>query len=459
MLQSLLSLFGSADHATETISETAQHVTNVPTLGLAAYLGLGLFVLCYTMIALEHKSKIDKSGMALLAGTGLWVIIAAFAKDRSGLNADILHESQEIFSIVVFLLAAMTIVETLVHYGLFDWVEQKISEKKLSSERLFWILGILTFLLSAVLDNLTTTLIMIQVGRKIYAHKQAFLIFVASTIIAANAGGAFSPLGDVTTIILWLAGKFSATEIIKDGLLPALAIFAIPHYMLSRKIRTHEEAEKAHSVTASERVHPNWPVISIGLGAFVLPVLANLIGLPPFMGLLAGLAILWIASDFSNRDKGHHESEAKIINLIQKTDIATLKFFIGILLAVGALGHLGVLEKLNSILFNGSTSLATVVSASTVLGVMSSILDNVPLVAAAINVFPAHVLPAEWVLLALTAGTGGSLLVVGSAAGVAAMGQVPELTFVKYLKLASIPALFGFIAGIIVWLIQFNILY
>ena len=455
----LFSLFASTVAETGHAAADMVHASS-PSIGIAAYLGLGLFAFCYAMITFEHKSHIDKSGLALLAGSGLWIIVALFAEDRSGLSAEILHESQEIFSIVVFLLAAMTIVETLLHYGLFDWIEQKISEKKLSSAQLFWILGLLTFFLSAVLDNLTTTLIMIQVGRKIYRHKEAYLIFIAAVVIAANAGGAFSPLGDVTTIILWLAGKFSATEVIKDGFLPSLAVFVIPHYLLSRKIKTVEAAQDAHKIKKSDIVRPNWPIIVVGLGSFTLPIAMSVLGLPPFLGLLTGLSILWIASDYLSRGE-HHEgvTSTRIINLIQKTDIATLKFFIGILLAVGALGHLGVLAKLSTALFGGSAELSSIFIGSSVLGVLSAILDNVPLVAAAIDVFPPGVDAAEWVLLAITAGTGGSLLIIGSAAGVAAMGQVPELTFVKYLKLSTFPALLGFIAGAVVWLIQYQFLY
>lgn len=451
----LFRLFSSSG-ATDSIEAVAHSTSS--RLGAAAYIAVALFIFCYTLIALEHKAKLDKSGLALLAGSGTWIIVALFSSDRSGLSDIILHESQEIFSIVVFLLAAMTIVETLLHYGLFDWIQQKITQKKLTSTQLFWILGIITFFLSAILDNLTTTLIMIQIGRKIYSHKQAFLIYVAAVVIAANAGGAFSPLGDVTTIILWLAGKFNALEIIKDGFLPSLAVFAVPHYLLSRKIRTHEEAEKSHRIKEADLVKPQWGVVSVCLASFSLPIAANFLGLPPFMGLLTGLAIVWIVSDYVNRSESHG-SGARIINLIQKTDIATLKFFIGILLAVAGLSHLGVLDHLSSALFGENAGLSNIVVGSTVLGLLSSILDNVPLVAAAINVFPAHVLPSEWVLLAITAGTGGSLLVIGSAAGVAAMGQVPELNFGKYLRIATFPALLGFAVGVGVWLLQYALIY
>lgn len=438
-------------------SEESQTATSSP-LGIEAYIGIAFFAICYILIAFEHQSKIDKSGLALLAGSGLWVLVALFAKDRSGLSAEILHESQEIFSVVVFLLAAMTIVETLLHYGLFDWIQQKISERELTQSQLFWILGILTFLLSAILDNLTTTLIMVQVGRKIYTEKQSYLIFVMSAVIAANAGGAFSPLGDVTTIILWLAGKFSALEIIVDGFLPSVAVFVSAHYLLSRKIKVHVSMEKEHKIKSKDVVRPNWTVITVGLLSFTMPIFASLLELPPFLGLLFGLGILWVVADLTNRE-ADHTSSAKLIKIIQKTDVGTLKFFIGILLAVGALGEMGILTKLSSALFGGSSSLSAITIGSTALGALSAILDNVPLVAAAIDVFPEGVNAAEWVLLAITAGTGGSMLVVGSAAGVAAMGQVPELTFGKYLKIATLPAAVGFLAGIAVWLVQYQLLY
>lgn len=451
-----MEIFTSFRYIVAAADSAAAHITGV-SLGWAAYAAIALFIFCYALIALEHKAKLDKSGLALLAGSGIWIIISLATADRSGISDAILHESQDIFSIVVFLMAAMTIVETLLHYGLFDWIQQKITEKKLSAAQLFWTLGIITFFLSSVLDNLTTTLIMIQIGRKIYTHKQAFLIYVAAVVIAANAGGAFSPLGDVTTIILWLAGKFSALEVIKTGFLPALAIFVIPHYLLSRKIKTHEEVEKAHKIAKADVIRPQWGVVAVCLASFSLPVAANLLGLPPFMGLLTGLAVVWIVADYVNRD-AEHGSDAKIISLIQKTDIATLKFFIGILLAVGGLGHLGVLDKLSGTLFGQEATASSIIIGSTVLGLFSAILDNVPLVAAALNVFPDSVTPSQWVLLALTAGTGGSLLIIGSAAGVAAMGQVPELSFGKYLKIATFPAFLGFVAGVGVWLLQYNLL-
>ena len=411
-------------------------------------LGIGLFALAYVFIALEHKFHINKSGVAIALGAFLWLLTVLITGDGKEVSESLLHDSQEIFSIVVFLLSAMTIVEMMIHFGLFDWVQEKIMEKKLSSSQLFWILGLITFFLSGILDNLTTTLIMIQIGRKIYSHKKSFLIFVAATVIAANAGGAPSPLGDVTTIMIWLAGKASAGELLTLGMIPAFATFAVPHYLLSRKITQHEKAERPMPIKG-KKADPDWTMITIGFGAFIMPIAFSIIGLPPFLGLLMGLGIVWIVNDYKAKKGSEHHKNGDIINMLEKADVSTLMFFIGILLAVGAISHMGVLDYLGTHLFgDGSTN--RLIIGSVALGGVSSILDNVPLVAAALKIFP-ETKDIIWVLLALTAGTGGSLLVVGSAAGVAAMGQVKELNFGYYLKTATLPALAGYIAGIVVW--------
>ena len=418
-----------------------------------------VFLIGYIAIVLEHKLSINKSGTAIVTGVILWLLTTWFFEgghDNVGIALN--HETQEIFGIVVFLLAAMTIVEVLVHYHFFTWIQKKIIEKKISQSKLFWLLGALTFIFSAFLDNLTTTLIMIQIGRKIYQDKDNFLIFVANTVIAANAGGAASPVGDVTTIMLWLADKFTALQVISIGILPAIAAWVVPQYFMGKKIKAHEEAELHHPSTNSvdeEHDKPYWPVIGLGVLSFTFPVAANLMGLPPFLGLLAGVGILWIFIDYQatrNGKKVPTHQGGQIVEVIQKTDITTLKFFIGILLAVGALAHIGLLKELSLLLFGADPSVTRLVIGNTVMGAASSIFDNVPLVAAAIKMFASGLEPVIWVLLAIAAGTGGSMLVVGSAAGVAAMGQVKELTFGYYLKTATVPAILGYVAGIIVWI-------
>lgn len=414
-----------------------------------------IFVVGYVFIAIEHKSHVNKSGIAIIIGTILWLLASFFSHDRGEISLAVTENGAEIFSIIVFLLSAMTIVEILVHYQFFDWIREKIVQKKISQKKLFWLLGAITFVLSAFLDNLTTTLIMLQIGRKIYRDKDNFLIFAANTVIAANAGGAASPIGDVTTIMLWLANKFNALQIMSIGILPALATWLIPQWLMTGKIKKHEEAEDAHKnfdIVDDQKIQPIWSVIVIGIFSFLLPVFFNLINLPPFLGLLLGLGILWVFIDIKSHQRKENFQNGKVIEIIQKADLSTLKFFIGILLAVGALSHIGLLKSLNELIFGTDINIWRLVIGNTALGFMSSILDNVPLVAAAIKMFPEGINPAIWVLLALTAGTGGSMLVIGSAAGVAAMGQVKELNFSYYLKKASLPALLGYLAGVAVWI-------
>lgn len=413
-----------------------------------------IFVLGYFFIAMEHKTHVNKSGVAIVLGGILWVLVAFLGHDRSEISHVIAENGGEIFSIVVFLLSAMTIVELLAHYRFFDWLQEIIVKKKISQSKLFWLLGTITFVMSAVLDNLTTTLVMIQVGRKIYKNKDNFLIFVANTVISANAGGAASPIGDVTTIMLWLANKFTALQVMAIGIMPAIMTWIIPQYLLGRQIKHHEEAEKSHpdfDLVDEKKVQPYWSVIFIGIFSFCLPVLFNIINLPPFLGLLLGLGIIWIFIDIKAKN-GHKDCECgQVVKIIQKTDITTLKFFIGILLAVGALAHIGALTELNNFIFGAEIDTTRLIIGTTALGFLSAILDNVPLVAAAIKMFPEGINHSIWVLLALTAGTGGSMLVIGSAAGVAAMGQVKELNFIYYLKKASLPATLGFLGGVTCW--------
>jgi len=413
-----------------------------------------IFVIGYALIALEHKTHVNKSGVAIIIGGLLWLLAAMFSHDRSEISHVIAENGGEIFAIVVFLLSAMTIVEVLVHYQFFDWIREQLVKKQISQAKLFWILGGLTFVLSAFLDNLTTTLIMIQIGRKIYKDQGNFLIFTANTVIAANAGGAASPIGDVTTIMLWLANKFNAVQIISIGIIPAVITWLIPQALMGRQIKRHEEVEKARpefDLVDEKKVQPYWSVIIIGLFSFLLPVIFNLINLPPFLGLLLGIGVLWVFIDIKAR-KGHEDfTTGQVVKVIQKTDITTLKFFIGILLAVGALSHIGLLKILNDAIFGADINISRLIIGNTALGFLSAILDNVPLVAAAIKMFAEGISPAIWVLLAITAGTGGSMLVIGSAAGVAAMGQVKELNFAYYLKKASLPALLGYLGGVATW--------
>lgn len=409
-----------------------------------------VFVIGYILISAEHKSQISKSAIAVLLAAVMWSLVAL---TTSYDFADHLTEAgAEIFEIVVFLLTAMTLVEILVHYKIFEFVRSVITSKNLSVTQLTWVISGLTFILSAVIDNMTSTIIFTQFSRLFFKGKN--LISVAALIIiSANAGGAFSPIGDVTTTMLWIQGKFSSAEIIMFGFLPSLVIYLIaagiiiPRLDKTGDISQHKDS---FSLLRSEKL-----VIGIAFGSFTLPFIFHGIGLKPYMGLMAGLGLTWLTIDILKRSLPEHQTHltASIEKLLQKTDIASLKFFIGILLAVAALNHLGVLEMVSNKIFGDNPSLTGFVIGSSVMGALSSIVDNVPLTAAAMDILKTSD-SSIWVLLAIAVGTGGSMLVIGSAAGVVAMGIIKELNFVNYIRVAGFPAVLSYICGIGVWYLQ-----
>ena len=411
-----------------------------------------IFIAGLVGIAFEHNTEINKSWIALFIGSLMWMVVA-FGEDQESLHNAIMHESGEIFELVIFLMGAMTIVEMMGHFRFFTWLEQKLLRLNISNRKLFWILGIITFFASALLDNLTSTLIMIQIGRHLYIKKENFNIFVINTVIAANAGGAMSPVGDVTTIMMWLAGKFTAWQIVYYGFIPSIVAWAIPQAMLTAQIK-YEDRE---SRELKEVLPLQWEIIILGFCTFGFAVLVNLLHLPPFFGILFGLGVAAIVIDFKLKRGSLKKRAGHIVNIIQTIDIATLKFFIGILLAVGAMGYHGILGQIATLIFgeNPGSDANVLVVGHSILGVVSALLDNVPLTAAVIKMLPDGVHFIYWVLLAITAGTGGSILIIGSAAGVAAMGQVKSLTFMDYLRKGSIPALLGYAGAIITWYLMY----
>lgn len=413
-------------------------------------LGGIVFGLGYLAIAFEHKLFLNKSALALLVGTVLWAIIA-LSQGAEGLM-HLTEASGEIFSIVAFLLAAMALVEVLVHYKFFDVIRGKLFALKLPERKQFWVISAITFCLSAFLDNLTATIVMIQISRQFFKGEN-LLRTAAAVIVAANAGGAFSPIGDVTTIMLWIAKKFTAFEIISMGFLPSVLLWLVATTLIGRSLKG-ETSDTANEVltklTRSEK-----GVVGLVFVSFFLPVFANAIGLPPYMGLLFGLALVWLSVDILKQiSRRHTHLEASIEELLRKADIASLQFFIGILFAVAALKELGALALLADFLYGAEPTLLGIVGGNIGLGFLSAILDNVPLTAIAIGILPTAN-AALWVLLALTAGTGGSLLLIGSVAGVVAMGMVKELTFVRYFQIAFLPALLAYLVGVAVWCVQF----
>jgi len=414
-------------------------------------LSSAIFVAGYICIALEHSLKVSKSAVALITGTLLWLLVA-LSKSGQGISDDLTHAGSEVFSIVVFLLAAMSLIEILVHYRFFDIIRGKLFALKLNEHKQFLIISLLSFFLSAVIDNLTTTIIMIQISRRFFKGDN-LLIATAGIVISANAGGAFSPIGDVTTIMLWFAKKFGTLEVIYKGFLPSFALWLVSTSLLLRKIKPADndnENEVITRLSSSEII-----VIASVFFSFSLPLIVSLMGLPPYFGLLFGLGFVWVLVDLLKRFKpGPTHLSASIDDFLKKTDISSLKFFIGILLAVSALHSLGTLEMLAHYIYGDVPGTGSYITGNILLGLISSILDNVPLTAMAIQMLNTTD-SSLWILLAITAGTGGSLLVIGSAAGVVAMGMVKELSFGKYFKIAFVPALAGFAAAIIIWYLQY----
>lgn len=411
---------------------------------------LAIFINGLLAIAFEHQLQINKSWIALFTGTAMWIVVS-FGADPKVMHHAIADGSAEIFELIIFLIGAMTIVEMLGHFRFFTWIESKLMEKNISNKQLFWMLGLITFFGSALLDNLTTTLVMIQIGRKLYIRKENFNTFLINTVIAANAGGAMSPVGDVTTIMMWLEGKFTAWQVLIEGILPSLVAWVIPQAWLTHRIVYEEREGRAEGVLPLK-----WYIILLGLSTFILAVLVNVVHLPPFFGILFGLGLSAIVIDYKMK-KGRLLKKANmIVNVIRTIDMATISFFVGILLAVNALGYYGILDHMALFIFgeDPGSNPAVLITGHTVLGVVSSFVDNVPLTAAVIDMLPEGIHYQYWVLLAITAGTGGSIMIVGSAAGVAAMGQEPKLTFSYYFKKGSLPAFAGYMAAVGIWWIQ-----
>lgn len=429
-----------------------------------------LFVLGYAIIALEHPLKINKSATALLLAAVLWVCTViggeeiirndSAIRDYLMINPGasfsdwlIQHKLIEILGdvsqIIFFLMGAMTIVEIIDNQGGFSIITKKIQTTH--KVKLLWIVSLLSFFMSAVLDNLTTSIVMIALLRKLIGTKHDRWFYASMVIIAANAGGAWSPIGDVTTIMLWIAGKVSTVNIIQMTFIASLISLIVPLIILSFTMKGNVERPKT---SQNDLVHPEprWQeVLFLVLGVFCLifvPVFKTLTHLPPYIGMLAGLGIMWVTSEIVHR-KSDKETRKKhaITNVLTRIDVPSLLFFLGILLAVNALatvGHLELLaQKLNAIPLEEPSKYYVI---NMIIGVLSSIIDNVPLVAGAMNMYSFATDHYFWTFLAYCAGTGGSILIIGSAAGVAVMGM-EKIDFLWYLKRISWIAIIGYLAG------------
>lgn len=420
-----------------------------------------IFVLVYAAIAFEHPLKINKSASALAGAGLLWTIYAVMSGDQHAISHELSETLVSTAQIVFFLMGAMTIVELIDAHNGFQVVTDRIKTTKLSS--LMLLICLVTFFLSAILDNLTTTIVMISLVKKLLAKRDDRLIFAGMIVIAANAGGAWSPIGDVTTTMLWIGGQITPANIITGLFIPSIVNLVIPAaitaWMLRGKIveaPVNNNSSQNELTSAAERAVVFW----LGLGVLVaVPIFKTLTHLPPFMGVLFGLGILWIVADRMHKNKDDEEKrELTLTHALTRIDMASIIFFIGILLAVATLEHTHILTQLATWLNAVVGRLDVIV---VLIGIASALVDNVPLVAASMGMYSIESYPSDsflWEFLAYCAGTGGSILIIGSAAGVAAMG-LERIDFLWYLKKISLLAFVGYIAGAAAYIIQFNLFH
>ena len=427
-----------------------------------------VFCIGYFFIAIESLTKVNKAAVALLMFVATWTLLmldpgqyiasAIGAAKALEVSSVIEHHLGATSTTLFFLMGAMTIVELVDQNGGFNFVRDTLRTK--SKRGLLWRIAFMTFILSAILDNLTTSIVMIMILRKLVSDKKDRMIYAALVIIAANSGGAFSPIGDVTTIMLWNKGVITAAGVITEIFLPSLISMVLPAYILSLslkgELKASKEQEAAVSVdllTASQRK----TIFFLGVGGLIfVPIFKSITHLPPFVGILLVLGVLWTVTEvFYANLKDHEEKGAmqkRVTNMLSRIDMSTILFFLGILMAVACLETIGVLTMLGQSLnttFQGNHYLVT-----GIIGVLSAIVDNVPLVAGCMGMYPVEatgdmaVDGVFWQLLAYCAGVGGSMLIIGSAAGVVVMG-LEKITFGWYMKKVTWIAFVGYLAGIV----------
>jgi|TARA_B100001964_G_C14255334_1_gene612111 Na+/H+ antiporter NhaD/arsenite permease-like protein len=417
---------------------------------------ISVFSLGYFFIAFEHNFKIDKAATALITGVLTWTILVSFS-DYKIIDKELAHHLVDIGEIVFFLLGAMTIVELVDSHQGFKLITDKI--KTTNAVKLLWILSTITFFFSAVLDNLTTAIVMAALLQKLIKSREQLLFFAGIMILAANAGGAWSPIGDITTIMLWVGGQISL-NIIPAIIIPSVVCIVMPLIYISFKYRgknierpTNVKEEKTYDVIPYERNI----IFTLGvLGLLFVPVFKTITHLPPYMGMLLSLGILWIVTEIIHKGKDQvNKHSLTVPGALSKIEASTVFFFLGILLAVGSLQSGGILNSLATIL---DDVIGNIYLINIFIGFLSAILDNVPLVAGAMGMYEITSIGDYamdgifWEFLAYCAGTGGSLLVIGSAAGVAVMG-ILRINFIWYLRKISFLALIGYLSGAAVYIL------
>lgn len=416
---------------------------------------VSIFIIGYLGIAFEHPLKINKSASALLAGVLCWTVYILFAEDTHIVNEQLTEHLGDLSGILFFLMGAMTIVELIDSHDGFDVITSRITTN--NKRKLIWIIAVLTFFLSAVLDNLTTAIVMVSLLRKLIDDKETRLYFIGIVIIAANAGGAWSPIGDVTTTMLWIGGQITATNIIIKLIIPSIVCLLIPLSIITMRFKgnitrpTIVETNTGSPTTESERN----TVFFVGLGALIfVPIFKTITHLPPFMGVLFGLGVLWVITEIIHSKKDDEDKDVlSVVHALRKIDVPSILFFLGILIAISALQSIGLLTQLAQFMNDKIGNLNIIVET---IGVLSAIVDNVPLVAASMGMYDLQTYPPDsyiWEFLAYCAGTGGSILIIGSAAGVAAMGM-EKIDFIWYFKKIAWLAIIGYFSGAMVYIAQ-----
>ncbi len=423
------------------------------TLTMITFIISAVFVLGYITIAFEHSLKLNKAAAALITGVLCWTVYILQSATPHTVSEELLEHLGEIASILFFLLGAMTIVELIDSHNGFDIITQKISTS--SKQKLLFIVTAVTFFLSALLDNLTTAIVMTSLCAKILTDKEDRLWFAGMIVIAANAGGAWSPLGDVTTTMLWIGGQITALNIMKQLILPSLVVCILPALIMSWRFRGKKFNTPSLQVSTLKENRDSNIVLFSGIGFLLfVPVFKTVTHLPPFMGMLLALGLMWVINSIIHKNKSPEYAEKfTVAKALQRIDTPSILFFLGILLAVSALQSSGILKVIAASLSN---TLQNDYLIGIALGLLSAVVDNVPLVAASQGMYDLSTYPTDhpfWEFLSLTTGTGGSTIIIGSAAGVAVMG-IEKIEFIWYLKKISWLALVGFAGGILVFLLQ-----
>ncbi len=414
------------------------------------------FIIGYLAITLEHNINVNKAASALVTGVICWTIYILSEPDKHLVSEQLMEHLGEVSGILFFLLGAMTIVELIDAHDGFEVITDRIKTKK--AVTLLWIVTLVTFFLSAILDNLTTTIVMVSLLRKIIADKEKRLFFIGLTVLAANAGGAWSPLGDVTTTMLWIGGQITPLSIISSLFLPSLFCLIVPVALVSFRMKGYLEPAVKEDRGGTQSTFEKNFVFLLGVGILVfVPVFKTLTHLPPFMAILLGLGVIWIITEILHNQKDTADKDfLSVVYALRKVDTPSILFFLGILISISALEATGQLTQLAqwlTVTINNETVIVTCI------GLLSAVVDNVPLVAASQGMYGLDQYPPDhffWTFLAYATGTGGSALVIGSAAGVAAMGM-EKINFFWYVKRISWLALLGFFSGLLIFLLQYNL--